>query len=161
MNRSVRNLVMLLAGAGLLAACDRETTGLDDHTLGRVDIIDRGQTAQPVVATWTREAGWSGSLPEISLSSPQQRIALGARIFNAQGEERVLSETGRYSVRWGLASNAAEGVVVANDSRGERFHGDHVHIYGSAPGTTQIQFVLWDIDHSDGATTAIDISVVQ
>jgi hypothetical protein len=31
---------------------------------------------------------------------------------------------------------------MTDDSRGERFHGDHIPIYAQAPGTTRIQFVL-------------------
>jgi hypothetical protein len=146
----------------VVAACDRHPTDAhDDHSLGRVEIIDRGQTARPVVATWTPAAGWQGTLPDISLSSTQQRISLGARIFSADNQERQLSRDGEYSVRWSLAPNAATGIVVNDDTRGDRFHGDHIHIYGQAAGITPIQFVLWHIDHADGATAPINIRVVN
>jgi hypothetical protein len=163
MKQFVRRIA-LLAVVPLLtfAACDRHPTDRNGgHTLGRVEIIDRGQTERPVVATWTPAAGWQGTLPDISMSSTNQRISLGARIFDANNNERPLSRTGEYSVRWSLAGNAPTGIVVNDDSRGDRFHGDHIYIYGQAPGTTQIQFLLWHGDHADGATGPIGIRVVQ
>jgi len=154
-------LLAVLPFVALVAACDRSPVDPGaDHSLGRVEIIDRGQTARPVVATWTPAAGWSGEIPAISMSSERQRISIGARIFNAAGEERELSRTGEYSVRWSLAPNAPTGIVVNDDSRGDRFHGDHIHIYGAAAGTTQVQFVLWHIDHADGATAAVPVRVI-
>jgi hypothetical protein len=146
----------------LIMACDRSPTGPGHGPdMARVEIIDRGQTERPVVATWTPGGGWTGSLPNISLASPNQRVSLGVRIFDEDNDPILLSEAGPYSVRWSLAPGAPTGIIVTNDSRGERFHGDHVYIYGNAAGSTQIQFLLWDIDHSDGATTPIGIQVVN
>jgi hypothetical protein len=157
--------MLILAVAPLItiiAACDRHPThGHDDHTLGRVEIIDRGQTDRPVVATWTPAAGWQGALPDISLASTQQRVSLGARIFSADNTERPLSRDGEYSVRWSLAPNAPTNIIVNDDSRGDRFHGDHIHIYGQTAGTAPIQFVLWHVDHADGASAPINIRVVN
>jgi hypothetical protein len=164
MQHLFRRVLMLgaLAVVAVTAACDRhphEPNGA--HTLGRVEIVDRGQTERPVVATWTPAAGWQGALPQISLASANQRISLGARIFDAQGTERTLARNGEYSVRWALAQGAPAGIVVTDDSRGERFHGDHIHIYAQAAGTTNLQFVLWHIDHADGATAPIEIRVTN
>jgi hypothetical protein len=39
------------------------------------------------------------------------------------------------------------------------FHCDHVHFYPEAPGTADVRFHLWHIDHSDGATDPIRIRV--
>lgn len=146
----------------LFAACDRhphEPNGHDD--LHRVEIIDRGQTESPVVATWTAATGWQGTLPSISLSTPTQRASLGARIYDDDNQQLTLTEGGENSIRWALAPNAPAGVIVTDDSRGQRFHGDHVHIYGQAAGTTRIQFLLWHFDHADGATDPIEIRVVD
>jgi hypothetical protein len=145
-----------------LAACDRHPhEPHEDHSLGRVEIIDRGQTERPVVATWTPSAGWEGAIPNISLATTNQRISLGANIFDASGVQRPLSRDGEYSVRWSLTPTSTTGIVVNDDSRGERFHGDHIHIYGQDAGTTTIQFVLWHVDHADGATDPIEIRVVD
>jgi hypothetical protein len=163
--KSIARRLALLAALPLVAAvaaCDRHPT---DHghqdDFSRVEIIDRGQTERPVVATWTRAGGWQGTLPNVSLSSTNQRISLGARIYDDRNQEVTLSRTGEYSVRWALAPNAPTGIVRTDDSRGERFHGDHIHIHGQAAGTTRIQFVLWHIDHADGETTPIELRVVN
>jgi len=165
MNRSIALRIALLAAIPLvagIAACDRHPHDPSvDHSLGRVEIIDRGQTERPVVATWTPATGWTGALPNISMSTTNQRISLGANIFDASGAQRPLSEEGAYSVRWSLAPNATPGIVVNDDTRGERFHGDHIHIYGQAVGATTIQFVLWHVDHADGETDPVEIRVVQ
>jgi hypothetical protein len=165
MKQSISRRLMLLAAVplvALFAACDRHPTGQDDHDgLTRVEIIDRGQTERPVVATWTRTGGWQGTLPSISLATPQQRVSLGARIYGEGNQELTLSRTGESSVRWSMALNAPAGIIVNDDSRGDRFHGDHVHIYGQTAGTTRIQFVLWHIDHADGATDPVEIRVVN
>jgi len=158
-----RRLVLgaIVIVAALTASCERIPSGPGgDHSLGRVEITDRGQAERPVVATWTTADGWTGSLPAISLASVNQRVSLGARVYDGSGQERALSQ-GEYSVRWALAPNAPVGVVVNDDSRGDRFHGDHIHIYGQAPGTTRIQLVLWHADHADGATPPIEIQVVN
>jgi hypothetical protein len=163
MRSLMRKRAALLAVAPLLAlaaACDRSPLEPGIHSMGRVEIIDLEAAGQPVAATWTPAEGWTGTLPDISLGT-NQRVALGARIFDAAGTQRPLSTTGSYSVRWRLAPGATAGVVVADDSRGPRFLGDHVHIFGAAPGTTEIQFILWHIDHEDGATTPIAIGVVS
>jgi hypothetical protein len=154
------SLLSLLFTTAALAACDRNPSGLDDHTLGRVEIIDRGLTERPVVATWTPAAGWTGTIPAISMASERQRVSLGVRIFNTAGEERPLQRDGEYTVRWALAPNAPSGVIVADDSRGDRFHGDHIHIYGQAPGTTRIQIILWHFDHADGESGPVEVRVV-
>jgi hypothetical protein len=158
-----RKLACLTVAAlfAVTAACDRTPTGGADHTLGRVDIIDRGLTDRPVVASWTPTQGWTGALPSIVMSTERQRVSLGVRMYSADGTERELSRTGEYSARWSLAPNAATGIIVNDDSRGDRFHGDHIHIYGNAVGTTQIQFLLWHGDHADGATASIPIAVVD
>jgi hypothetical protein len=143
-----------------LAACDRHPHAVEDHSLGRVEVIDRGQTERPVVAVWTPAAGWTGALPDISLATGTQRVSLGLRIFNQAGIARPLGPDAEYSARWALDTTAPAGIIVTDDSRGERFHGDHIHIYGQAPGTTRIQFLLWHIDHGDGATPPIAIRVV-
>jgi hypothetical protein len=156
-----RFVLLVLVPLALVAGCDRQPSGPGDHTLGRVEIIDRGQTDRPVVALWTAEAGWTGGLPDVRLSTTNQRISLGARIFDLGGQERALVRDGEYSVRWALAPGAAAGILVVDDSRGERFHGDHIHIYGQAVGSTRIEFLLWHGDHADGATEPIEIRVVN
>ncbi len=157
-----RRVATLLALPILLAvaACS------DDHDDGHGDmhmleVIDRGQTNQPVVATWTLSGGWEGSLPSVSLSSTNQRISIGFRAFAPDGDEVTLSESGPLSIRYGLASGATTGIIDTGLADNVLFHGDHVHIYGTSTGSTQIQFLLWDVDHADRATTPISITVVE
>jgi hypothetical protein len=152
-------VLVTLPAALLVSACGRTPSELGDHTLGRVDIMDRTQAGHPVVATWQQGAGWSGALPAISLSAPQARLELGARITSAAGVERPLTAGGEYSVRWDMAPNAPAGIVAAGDQPGARFHGDYVHVYGLTAGTTQIRFLLWHFSHADGATPPIDVTV--
>lgn len=161
----VRRLVPVLLLPALLAlgACDRSSTDLDDdhEEFYRVEVIDRGQTARPVVATWISGQGWTGSIPPISLSSATQRISIGFRVYDRDGGELTLSRGGEYSMRYALASGAPQGILNLNFPNDVIFHGDHVHIYGAAIGTTQVQFVLWHIDHADDATDPITVSVVN
>lgn len=157
--RKVGALALLLL-AGTLTACDRDPVSpIDDHSIGRVEILDRGQEGRPVVAAWDRDGGWTGSLPAIDLSSAQQRVSLGVRIFAGDGTERPLQRDGEYSARWRLDDGAPAGIVATSDAPGARFHGDHVHLYGVAPGETRVRFVLWHFDHDDGETPPIAIRV--
>jgi hypothetical protein len=161
--KSIRRILFSasLVPALAVAGCDRHPHDPEDHSLGRVEIIDRGQTERPVVAVWTPDDGWTGELPAISLSSERKRISLGAAIYSRDGDPRALSREGEYSVRWSLAQGGATGIVATDDAPGDRFHGDHIHIYGLSAGTTQIEFLLWHGDHSDGATAPIAIRVVD
>lgn len=132
--------------------------------MASVQIIDQGQTAQPVVATWTAGGGWEGELPEIHLvGSPRGRIVLGVRAFDSDGDELTLTETGEYSVRFRLAAGAPQEVVDMSphgSSESVLFHGDHVYVYGASHGLTRIQFLLWHSEHADGVTDPIDIEVI-
>lgn len=154
--------VLLVPAALALGACERSTTGPDDehNEFHTVEVIDRGQTSRPVVATWVAGQGWTGSIPSISLSSTNQRISIGFRVLSSDGDELELSEDDE-SIRYALATGAPQGVIDTSHPDNVLFHGDHVHIYGLAPGTTQVQFILWHIDHADDATDAIQVTVVD
>jgi hypothetical protein len=146
--------VLLLAG---VSGCDRSPSDTGEHTLGEVRLHE-GTPQGAVVATWTANGGWSPGFLELRLSAPESRLALGVRAFTAGGRERTLG--GSYSMRWSLAAGAMTGVVVNDDSAGQRFLGDQIRIYGLAPGTTRIQVVLWHSTHEDGATDPLEIRVV-
>jgi hypothetical protein len=147
--------ILLLA----VVACERSPTGGGDHSLEEVRISDLRSGAQPV-ATWTPAQGWSGALPELSLSMTQP-LSLGVRIFAHGGVERPLQAGGEYSAEWVLAPGATAGIVSTSDTPGPRFHGNEVRIFGLAPGSTAIQFVLVHGNHADGATTPIPLRVVE
>jgi hypothetical protein len=142
-----------------LTACDRHPTDGGHPLLGKVEILDRSQTGRPVIATWTHDGGWEGSIPQISLSADPPRISLGARMYSRDGTERPF-DTGEYSVRYYVPSNAPQGILNMNQALG-LFHGDHVHLYGQSPGETQVRFVLWHINHDDGETGSIPVQVVE
>lgn len=155
-------VLLLLPVALFLGACDRGVTEADDdhEEFYRLQVIDRGQVDRPVVATWTAGQGWSGTLPAVSLSSTNQRISIGFRVFDEDGDELPLSEDGE-SIRYALATGAPQGIIDMGRAANVLYHGDHVHIYGVTAGTTRIQFLLWHIDHADDATDPIDITVVN
>lgn len=39
------------------------------------------------------------------------------------------------------------------------FHCDHIHLYPKQEGTVDLRFLLWHVDHSDGATTPLTLRV--
>jgi hypothetical protein len=141
-----------------LTGCDRHPSDGGHPLLGTVEIIDRGQTGSPVVATWSHTAGWQGALPEISLSASPPRISLGARMYTQDGTERAL--TAEYGLRYHVPTAAPQGVLNMDEGLG-LFHGDHVHLYGQSTGTTQVRFVLWHVNHADGETGSIAVHVVE
>lgn len=157
-----RTIGATLALTGLLAlpACDRDSDDDHEDDFASLEVIDRGDPAQPVVAVWTAAAGWDGALPEISLASANQRISIGFRAYAEDGDEFTLSETGEYSIRYAVAAGAPAGIVDMDHDDPVLFHGDHVHVYGAAEGTTQIQFLFWHVDHADASTTPIAVNVV-
>ncbi len=150
---------LALSALLLLPACDRDNQDDGHGEMEMLQVLDRGQTSQPVVATWTHDGGWEGALPSVSLSSSSQRIVLGFRAYDEEGHEITLSETGDDSIRFGLAAGATQGIIRTDLE--DIFHGDHVYIHGQAAGSTQIQFHLWHDDHADQSTTAISITVVN
>ena len=154
--------LLVLPSLVLVAACERSSTELDDdHSeFFRVQVLDRGQTGQPVVATWVAGEGWTGSLPDVSLSSATGRIVLGFRVFDEDGDELALSEDDE-SIRYALAAGAPQGVQDLSIPAGDLFHGDHVYLHGLASGTTRVQFVLWHLDHADDATDPIELRVLD
>lgn len=158
----VRRAATILALPALLflAACESQDD--DGHTdMASLQVIDRGQTSRPVVATWSVNGGWEGRLPNVSLASTNQRISIGFRVFTASGEEITLSESGATSIRYSLASGAPSGIIDTGREEGTLFHGDHVYIFGVTPGATQVQFLLWHDDHADRATAPIGVTVVN
>lgn len=156
-----------VSALAVTAACDRDSVGPDDHeSLGTVEIIDRSIEQRTVIATWTHDGGWDQqSLPELSQSAEDNRtrVSLGVDMFNRGDEEIALSRDGEFSARWSLAEDAPTGIVVTDDSAGDRFHGDHIHIYadGNATGMTEIEFILWHDGHADARTTPIGFTVTD
>jgi hypothetical protein len=140
-------------------ACERGITDHDDHEhMVRVELIDRGQANRPVVATWVRGQGWQGEIPVLNLAE-RPRLSIGVNVYDS--DNRQIIDRVEYSVRYAVRAGAPQGVVDMNHPPNVLFHGDHVHIYGAAPGTTQIEFVLWHVDHADGVTDPIDFRVID
>jgi hypothetical protein len=156
----------ILALGALLAlpACDRDSTGPNDHDVDMhaLEVIDRGETAQPVVATWTLAGGWDGGseIPTIDLTSANQRISIGFRAYDQNGEEITLEEDGEYSIRYRVENPAQTALDMDHDDD-TLFHGDHVHIYGAEPGSAEVRFIFWHVDHSDRETTPIGVPVTD
>lgn len=160
-----RRIGSFLALGALLAlpACDRDSVTDEDHEdLNSLEVIDRSEAGQPVVATWTLAGGWGSesALPIISLADQEGLIVLGFRAFAPDGDELELSEDGEFSIRYRVADESQDVVDMAR-SEDERFHGDHVHLYGAAPGTTAVHFELRHAGHVERETGAIDVTVVE
>lgn len=161
-------LVAALAVTVLAAtACDRSPVDPPLHPgPGTVEIIDRAQTAQPVIATWTHDAGWDQGA-QITMSHGAEdhrtRVSLGVRIYRADGQEFELIEDGEYSARYRVLDDPAN--VIDFDETLGLFHGDHVHLYGfheeGRTGTAEIRFMLWHDGHSDGETDSIPVIVTD
>ena len=157
-------IIIVLASATLLAfssACGDD----DDHNghnndhhhvhIDRLEVVDRGQTDRPTVATWTVEDGWTAGseLPRIPRG---ERISLGVRALCEDGDD-IIAEDDHYEARYALAPGAPTGII--DTGRDNIFHGDHVHIYGIEEGSTQIELLVWHGDHSDLETDPIDVFV--
>lgn len=149
---------LMLGGLLALPACDRDRDDDHEDEFAALEVIDR--STGEVTATWTEAAGWDGFIPDISLSSTNQRISIGFRAFMDDGDEIPLSREGPFSIRHALAPGAPQGIIDMDHPDHVLFHGDHVHIYGAQEGTTQVVFWLWHIDHFDDQTTAINVNVV-
>jgi len=144
----------------LLGACDRSSTDLDDHNeFARVEVIDRSQPSQPVVAVWVSGAGWTGALPELSLAGAQPQLSLGVRVFDDEGDPLTLAKGAEFEIRYALASGAPAGILDLTRSPALLFLGDAVALYPRAAGTTRIQLILWHLNHADDATDPIPLTV--
>lgn len=131
-----------------------------DEDLATVEIIDRGETGRPVVATWHHDEGWDGELPVLNLAEAE-RVSLGARMYDGHGDEYTLEEDGEWSVRYWVPQDAPEGVVDLDHEDDVLFHGDHVHVYGEGAGETEIFFILWHVDHAEADTDPIPFVVID
>jgi hypothetical protein len=166
MSRFMMAGTLLLTMAGL-AACDRSTVEPPGHALlGTVEILDRSTTPQTVLATWTHDGGWDRTiLTTLSHGAEEHRtrVSLGARMFTRGGDALQLVEGGEYEVRYGVAADPDN--VIDMDESLDRFHGDHVYIFGyheeGRTGTAQVVFALWHDGHSDGETDPIGVTVTD
>jgi hypothetical protein len=157
-------MVLITAVSLMLTGCDRSTDPDNGHVdeMEVVHIIDRTQTAQPVIATWTHDDGWDlDVLYTLSLSDDTRPyLSLGVEVYDSHGDQLELCESCEYEIRYWLARDAATGIIDLSDEE-SLFHGDHVHIYGLQPGETEIEFILWHNNHADAATTPILFRVVE
>ncbi len=146
-------------GAAMLAACGSDDNGHGHDDMERVVIIDRGQTAPTEVAEWERGEGWTAdsAIPALGVGD-DGRISLGVEIYDDTGTQ-LIDDSGDFSARYRVADGADDGVLDMDRADDDIFHGDHVHIYGAAEGTSEIEFVLWHDDHLEGHTSAIDVTV--
>jgi hypothetical protein len=161
LNKTTRwmGTVAVLGAFLALPACDRDDH--DDHDeMEILQVLNRGESGQPVIATWTRDGGWTSNsaIPDLPLGE-DIRHSLGFVATAGDGDTFDLDEDGEYWIQFWLAPGAPTGIVDLD--RDNIFHGDHVHIYGQGLGTTQIQFELWHVDHVENATTPISITVVE
>jgi hypothetical protein len=147
-----------------LAACERSVVDPPGHrSLGTVAIYDRGASPQQLLATWTHLDGWQpATLGEVShaTEATRTRIVLGVRMWTQGGDEIQLVEDGEYEARYMVHADPDN--VVDMDSANERFHGDHVYVFGyhaeGRTGTAQLVFQLWHDGHSDGDTDPISLT---
>jgi hypothetical protein len=181
MNRYFFRLSALLALPALMlvGGCDRHDP--EDHALMDRVIIETRGVADPVtVAEWTRTDGWNvDNLPTLTVGDETDnwgRSSWTVRIFEGgqelpmatiedpgPGQPRVCSE---YSARYSVVQTSEvlydpgeDGIVTVGGAPRNTFHCDHIHVYPQSAGTAQIRIVLWHVDHADGRTDPIAISV--
>lgn len=161
MNRNITRWIGTVAALGALLAvpaCDRDDHDDDHEDLAVLEVRDRTQPGQPVVATWTHDGGWTGALPELT-TDPEDRLSLGFNALTSDGDPLQLEEDGEFFIQYWTAPGAPTGII--DTGRDDLFHGDHVHVYALLAGTTQIQFELWHVDHVEDATTPIEVVVTE
>jgi len=173
--------LLVLPGLLLFAACDRHDH--DDHAqMDRVIIETRGTTSPQTVAEWRRGEGWlQESLPTLTVGDEENnfgRASWTVRIFEGGqelematienpggGQPRVCTESSaRYAVIQTdnvLYDPGEDGLVNVGGEQRNTFHCDHIHLYPQSAGTAEIEIVLWHVDHSDGRTGPIPITVVE
>ena len=149
-------LATFVLACAMATACGHHHDHHHDGEIVRIEVVDRGQTDQPVVATWTKD-GWTGELPVVSLASTNKRISLGIKAIADDGDDLIAHDD--LEARYALASGAPTGIIDVE--RDDIFHGDHIHVYGVAAGVTQIRVLIWHDDHADLETDPIAISVVD
>jgi hypothetical protein len=161
---SIAAAVLAVAIMGVTACGRSPVDPPGHHLLGTVVIIDRPVTPRQDIATWTHDGGWDTDVL-MTLSHAAEtnrtRTSLRARMFTRGGDEIEL--TGQHSLRYGVAADPDD--VLDMDEALGLFHGDHVHIYGhheeGRTGTAQIVFALWHVDHSDGETDPIGLTITD
>ncbi len=172
MNKTAKmfGLFFILPVVIFIAGCERSTDPHDNghRDMEEVRIIDRTQTARPVIATWTHDDGWefieyADAIYELSKSAEEDRtrVSLGVEIYDHNGDQIELDEAGEYQVRYWIAEGAQEGVIDISLDEDILFHGDHVHIYGLEVGETEVEFILWHGDHADAVTDPAPFKVVE
>jgi hypothetical protein len=143
-----------------LSGCDRILGG-GHANLDRMEVFLHGTAPEERVATWTRSGGWDvASLPTLSLSASGGRLSLGTRVFDEDGSPVRLTLGGEYFMRYRLAPGAAEGVLNMGLPAQELFFGDRVVLVARGTGATTIRFSLFHVNHSDGDTTPITVTVI-
>lgn len=158
------SLFLLIPAMIFITGCDRDDHDHGHEDMERVNIIDRTQTARPVIATWTHAAGWNTDvLYELSVSAEENRtrVSLGVEVFNDHDEKIELCENCEFEVRYWIAQGASQGIIDLSVDEAELFHGDHVYIYGLNLGETEIEFILWHGGHADASTTPVTFRVVE
>lgn len=167
---SSMRIAVALAAISFAAACGRSTTGLQHREAARIEITDRSLAERPVVATWIRGSGWQANsqLPTISHSSATPgRISIGVLMYNEDDQAIALSETGEYQAIWRAHSTSPTGLLVNDDSAGDRFHGDllHIHATPGQTGTARVEIIQWHGSHPSGhsevLTPPIDVIVTN
>lgn len=180
MHRFTSRLGLLLLPALLLffSACDSHDHDHDGHAgIDRV-LIESRDGNNTVLAEWTsaNNAWVTNNLPSLTRTAeaPYGRASWTVRIFEGNQELDLTRLTdadgnrfcGEYSARYLVRSgdevifNPAPGTTVDVDGDvREVFHCDHIHVYPRAAGTAEIAIMLWHVDHEDGITTSLPITV--
>jgi hypothetical protein len=158
------SLFLLIPAMIFIAGCDRDDHDHGHEDMERVNIIDRTQTARPVIATWTRANGWNTDvLYELSVSADENltRVTFGVDVFNDHNEKLELCENCEFEARYWITEGAPQGIIDLSYDDDVLFHGDHVYVYGLTLGETQVEFILWHAGHADASTTPVTFRVVE
>ena len=133
---------------------DVEVTQADDDYDASVETFEiLNRRDDEAVVAYIHDDHWHGSLPSVEVGAS---LSLGLNLVDEDGNARELDSDGSHNgFEVELFEHGQQGIVELDN------HGDHVHIIGVSPGTTQVVF-HWTHDGEVRYTSPmINVEVVE